>query len=181
MRKGPKKDFSAPFPFTERQKELFHDKVEKIGSDPGCWIWMGGVSSNGYGAFAIERRLYGAHRISYALHRGVIPKDLCVCHWCNTKSCVNPAHLYIATSEQNSLDALASGLYECGESHWSSRRPDHVPRGSDKVTKLTESQVREIRKRVSEGEKQKHVAQDYSITACAVWKIVNYEIWAHLK
>lgn len=67
----------------------------------GCWIWMRGISSTGYGAFCIDGKTYGAHRISYELYKGAIPIRKQLDHLCRVRSCVNPDHLEIVTRKEN--------------------------------------------------------------------------------
>jgi hypothetical protein len=76
----------------------------------GCWIWMGRMSS--------RQGLYGrpggyaggyAHRLSWTLHKGPIPRGLLVLHKCDTPSCVNPDHLFIGTHLDNTRDRVSKG------------------------------------------------------------------------
>lgn len=70
----------------------------------GCWLWTS-VYKNDYGAFG---RL-AAHRLSYELHNGPIPKGLIVRHKCDTPACVNPAHLVVGTFKDNTADMVTRG------------------------------------------------------------------------
>ena len=90
------------FPPTE---ELFWAKVDKRGTNE-CWLWMGS-KTRGYGSFNAKDGPKLAHRFSYSLHYGPIPDEMCVCHNCPGKdnpSCVNPAHLWLGTHQQNMAD-----------------------------------------------------------------------------
>jgi len=67
----------------------------------GCWEWTGSKRPQGYGRFRFNNRVTAAHRFSYELIHGVIPDSMEIDHICLNKSCVNPAHLRIATHSDN--------------------------------------------------------------------------------
>jgi hypothetical protein len=76
-----------------------------------CWLWQGARSApNAYGVLRVDGRSYLAHRLMYALAIGPVPQGLLVCHRCNTKACIQPSHLYLATNGQNIRDAHRDGL-----------------------------------------------------------------------
>lgn len=83
-------------------------------TDDGCWLWQGDVTDQGYGRLMIDSRLLYAHRVSYQLHVGAIPRGRQIDHICHTpacpggrgcphRRCVNPAHLEVVTSLENSM------------------------------------------------------------------------------
>lgn len=93
-------------------------RVDKNGPG-GCWIWMGGKGSSGYGAFQVGGHgspTIGAHRYSYELHKGPIPNGLHVMHSCDNKLCVNPEHLSVGTHQDNMDDRDAKGRWNGGVS-----------------------------------------------------------------
>lgn len=77
-------------------EEKFWEKVERI-PEAGCWIWMGGCTSGGYGRCCGKY----AHRLSYEMHIGEIPQGLEIDHLCRIHCCVNPAHLEPVTHKVN--------------------------------------------------------------------------------
>jgi hypothetical protein len=81
----------------------FWGKVRKDG--PGeCWIWTGAVS-RGYGVVRYDRRVMKAHRVAILLETGSMPpENRQVCHRCDRKLCVNPAHLYVGSVADNGAD-----------------------------------------------------------------------------
>jgi HNH endonuclease len=71
----------------------------------GCFLWVHAQRGN-YGLW--KRRL--AHRESWIRNRGrLLSSKICVCHSCDVPLCVNPDHLFIGTSKQNTQDAIKKG------------------------------------------------------------------------
>lgn len=73
-----------------------------------CWLWKCGKCSDGYGNFK-DGKFISAHRFSYELANGPIPKGLQVRHSCDTPSCVNPEHLLLGTVIDNMRDRSDRG------------------------------------------------------------------------
>ena len=68
----------------------------------GCWIWTQNISYLGYGVFPVAGiKTRAAHRISYQMHVGKIPKGLELDHLCRVRCCVNPHHLEPVTHAEN--------------------------------------------------------------------------------
>ena len=80
----------------------------------GCWLWTGHVGKAGYGMF-IPKRGEGttAHRVSFMEASGIaaLPREIDVCHRCDVKRCINPAHLFLGTRTDNIQDAIAKGRF----------------------------------------------------------------------
>lgn len=95
----------------ERLPMRFWSKVRV--SANGCWHWTGTRNPDNYGHMSVDSRLLGVHRIAYDQLVGPIPADMQVDHQCHNRSdcaggrscehraCVNPAHLELATRNQN--------------------------------------------------------------------------------
>jgi hypothetical protein len=75
----------------------------------GCWLWTGSPVGIGYGRIRANGRHWLAHRASWRVHRGRIPRGRCVLHRCDTPACVNPDHLFLGSLKDNAQDALRKG------------------------------------------------------------------------
>jgi hypothetical protein len=83
-----------------------------------CWVWTGKLKKGSGGGYGIltemvdgKERCYRAHRVSWELHYGPIPDNLCVLHKCDNRACVRPTHLFLGTRGQNTEDMVAKGRY----------------------------------------------------------------------
>ena len=76
-------------------------------SNTGCWEWSRSRNKDGYGHLYCGGRVVSAHRFSWMLFYGPIPKGLCVLHKCDNPTCVNPNHLFLGTQLDNLKDMRA--------------------------------------------------------------------------
>jgi hypothetical protein len=96
---------SAPTSLDKR----FWARVE-ITSEAGCWLWTGARYPAGYGSFTPAHRVnIGAHRYAYATTYGPIPPGLQIMHYCETRHCVRPEHLWAGSPSERMKAAIARG------------------------------------------------------------------------
>ena len=137
----------------------------------GCWEWVGPKCRDGYGK--CWSTLHGeekAHRLAYTLQYGPIPDGMCVCHTCDNPACVNPQHLWLGTSVENTADRHAKGRSTGGPGKGTAHH--HVT--------LTEADIPVIRRRCANGETQRTVAEDYGVTQSVISRVVNRRAWQHV-
>lgn len=165
----------------------FWSKVQKKRSNE-CWLWLGSKSSFGYGLFFFKRTRI-AHRISWQIHYGPIPKRMLVLHNCPTgdnPSCVNPKHLWLGTNLDNSRDCIAKGRHaygiRCGVYTHPEAYVNNRPRGEEQpLSKLTINQVNKIRKKHATGKyTQIELAREHKVHQCTISRIVGRLRWGHV-
>lgn len=145
---------------TNSDRSKFWSHIHKTET---CWLWRGGHIPNGYGAF----KQRGAHRVSYELHYGrPIPRGMYVCHRCDVRDCVNPDHLFLGTSAQNSRDMCRKGRQARGEKV-----------GGAYFTTFT---VMWIRLAYSRGWRKTQIARIFGVSRNAIYQIVTGRTWKHV-
>ena len=150
-----------------RARATFWERVEKTDV---CWEWRGSLSKAGYGRLGLfNQRLY-AHRLSWEMTNGPIPKGMEVCHLCDNPPCVRPDHLYLGTHLVNMRDALAKGRHK-------------APRLKGEQignSVLTADKVRAIRAMTTEGKSQRVIAAHFGVSRRTVQFIQGGKSWRHV-
>lgn len=145
-------------------EERFWRHVRK--SD-GCWEWTGSTNDSGYGQFKVDKWPVKAHRFSWLLHFGSIPGDLLVCHHCDNPPCVRPDHLFLGSVDNNNHDKMRKGR----QLHGAHGVVD--PARLKGRRKLSDEQVREIRRRYAAGQgSTRLLAVEYAVAHTTIVRVV---------
>lgn len=127
-----------------------------------CWCWSGPKTNKGYGQFQTtafgERK---AHKLSWMLSGHEILDGLHVLHRCDNRACVNPAHLFLGTNQDNVTDKMQKGRW---------RGP----------ARLTEAQVTQIVNTPPTRGSGNALANALGVTRSQISKIRHGKTWRHL-
>lgn len=137
------------------------------GDDDACWVWKGPLNHDGYGRLNFKRKSRFAHRFSYEIHCGSIPRGMQVLHHCDNPPCVNPKHLFLGNPAINALDKVLKGRHPSGE--------------QCVQAKLTEGDVKEILRLHQSGMRQKEISIRFNIPQGSLYVIVRRINWRHVK
>lgn len=146
-------------------KKRFMEKVE-VNEKTGCWEWQGAINPNGYARFNPFRKTMYAHRFSALLRFGCLISCLDICHTCDNRKCVNPEHLFIGTRKENMRDAVKKG---------------RTTKGKRFNSKLSLSQVIDIKRRLADGERGSSIAKDYGVANNSIYAIKKNRTWRDIN
>lgn len=147
-------------------EERFWEKVRK---GDGCWEWTAHLNMYGYGTIRDGDKFCSAHRVSWKLHFGPIPRGLCVCHRCDNPKCVCPSHLFLGTVADNARDRESKGraVYLRGERNG--------------MAKLTAPKVLAIRReRLVSNTSVAQLALRYGVCKSTIGYVISGERWGHV-
>ena len=162
--------------FMQNIFDFFWSRVE-IDDESGCWNWVGAFSNCGYGKFSIgglqtrAMTTQGAHRVSYELFVGPIEAGKVIKHKCDNKRCVNPEHLEMGTTSENTQEAYDRNL-------------TNVRKGNEHpFAKLTTKDIADIREAAANGPHgiQRQLAKQYGVCQPTISMIVNRRNWKHVE
>jgi hypothetical protein len=165
---------------THHVNERFFKQVEKTDY---CWIWKACIDIDGYGRFSDKaHNIRTAHRYSYFFHHGDIPHGMLVCHKCDNPICVNPDHLFIGSSKDNSNDMKAKNRAAKGQRHGSCTKPEKINRGNTHgMSKLIESDIPKIRNLIENKKTLREVANEFNVSRSSIHRIVKQLTWKHVS
>jgi hypothetical protein len=126
-----------------------------------CLLWRGAKARKGYGKLSVCNRPRVATHVAWFLETGEWPRDQ-VLHKCDNPSCVRRSHLFEGDNAANIADCVAKG-----------RMGNRF--GAERLTKLSNDDVRLIRLRVANGEKHASVASTFNVNSRTISKIARGE------
>lgn len=151
------------------KKSLIEKLMRNIEVDSKeCWIWKKSTFSGRYGRITVGVKGMLAHKVSFILHKNITIGNLCVCHSCDVILCVNPDHLFLGTHKENSEDMVRKG------------RTQNQDGSLNPGTVLNEELVRQIKKRLSNGEKQNKLAREFNVSKQTINNIAHNKSWRHV-
>ena len=131
----------------------------------GCWLWTKSVNVGGYGQIRVNKNTILANRFSYSLFKGN-PKDQCVLHTCDVRSCVNPDHLFLGDRDDNAKDRNRKGRVQRGQKHF--------------LAKLTDLQVLVIREALKAGFSCAGIGRYFGVGGNTISNIKTKDTWKHI-
>lgn len=134
-----------------------------------CLIWPFGRMKGGYGTVWFLGKTTPAHRVMCILAHGDPPAGKPhALHSCGNGhlGCINQQHLRWGTASQNYEDSIEHGTASRGIRHGKN--------------KLSEDDVRRIRKLIADGTAISAIARQYSVTHASIYEIRKGNNWAWL-
>lgn len=153
----------------------------------GCIEWQGNVNNQSYGVLRASingepRKIVQAHRYAWFRAHGNVPKNMCICHKCDNRECVNVEHMFLGTWADNNHDRSQKGrsgsrVYTDAERERYSTMNQGEKNNS---AKLTEDKVREI-KLLRGTMPRKAVAEKFGVTVACIKSIYGGYTWKRVK
>ena len=166
------------------KKSIYQKFIEKVSKTPNCWIWKGAMRGGEceYGNIRFGKKRKLAHRLSWEIYYGKIPKGKLILHKCDNPRCVNPKHLFMGTQLDNVKDRVRKNRSAIGKNHGFYLHPESIARGENAShTKLTTKQVLEIRRKyIPRKYGLVKLAKEYGVTMGSIYPIIKRTNWTHI-
>lgn len=167
----------------------FWSKVAFTANPNCCWEWTGGVlkQEKPYGIFSLaskryfNTKAYSSHRMAYYLHYKKDPAELCVLHTCDNPRCVNPAHLFLGTNDDNVADKMLKGRHKAVPIGYKRKEEEKRPGSLNNAAKLTEEKVLTIRELYkNEGLSKYRLSKMYDVSEKVIYNVIERKSWTHI-
>ena len=137
-----------------------------------CWNWTGARTSFGHGVIGLPGKRTGrAHRVSWEMHNGPIPKGMFVLHHCDNPRCVRPDHLFLGTAADNHRDCVSKGR---------AVKPPVLRGRKNPSAVLTPKMVRKIRGTPRAYGYQQRLSAELGVSTYAIKRVANGDTWRHI-
>lgn len=137
-------------------KDRFVSKFVR-GKDEECWNWLGHVNRYGRIWDADLGMSKLAHRFSYEVFIGPIPEGMEVCHTCDNGACVNPAHFFLGTQQDNMTDKVRKGRVSRTRLHGEACKHNTLTEGDVIYVRESKETIRKL-------------AQKYNVSQSTIWR-----------
>ena len=121
---------------------------------------------DGYGVVWIDGKPRSAHIMACEREHGARPAGMTASHLCGNNLCINRRHLIWETFKDNLRRRREHGTDPTG-----ARNPK---------AKLTDDDVREIRRRRAAGELGTTLAKEFGVTSTQIYTITSGKQWRHI-
>jgi len=138
-------------------------------NENGCWICTSHyIDNDGYPTICCNWRQRKMSRYIYERFVGKIPNKLVIRHKCDTRNCINPEHLEVGTSKENTNDMIIRGrdIKDCGENNG--------------AAKLTQNEVNKIRTELGT-KAMTLIGKEYGVSSRCIRNIRDNKTWNNIK
>jgi hypothetical protein len=160
-------------------RPLWEASRAHMGMITPCRLWTETKpKADGYAMRKIGGKKFSVHRLAWEEAYGPIPVGLCVCHFCDTRLCVNPAHLFLGTKADNNTDRRAKGRDGDHRGEKNGAYGKNLTAGEKNGQhKLTWGDIPYIRLLFAAGASRRSVAKRYGVSHTVVRRIVHEKTW----
>ncbi len=163
------KSSGKSFRSNQNCKKTIYDRfLEKLSfGSSDCWYFSGYIDQLGYGRLTVlsENK---AHRVSWKLFYGDIPKGKKVLHKCDIRNCVNPEHLFLGTQSDNVNDMVSKKR----------NKSPGLSKEKNRMSKLTMEKVLEMRSLYEKGNlSYSKIGKLFSISQMTAYRAINLQSW----
>lgn len=138
-------------------------------TEKGCWEETNhSKDRDGYSYITRRGKIIGIHRYMYKKYIGPIPDKMFVCHHCDNPSCINPSHLFLGTTQDNTRDRNNKN-----------RQAKGIKIGR---SKLTPEKVIDLRNKYIPGRhgNMRELCKEFNISSSMFYVIIHNKCWKYL-
>jgi hypothetical protein len=138
--------------------KIIPSQVEPCGE---CLIWKNGKDPDGYGVTSVKNKTRRVHKLVYEIYHGKVREGMCVCHTCDTPSCVNIKHLYQGTHKENVADRETRNR--------SNRRHG----ATSNLCRYDDETIASVRRMHAQGHSNREISNITGLRIAYVWALVT--------